>query len=142
MILYLDISALVPLLLAERTSGLCGELWDASDARVCVRVGYVEAAAALAAAERSGRISAAAHEQSRDLLDALWAQIDVMEVTDELMRSAAAISRDDALRGYDALHCAAGIAVGAAGAVVTTGDRELARAWQNHGLVVVDTREH
>jgi hypothetical protein len=37
----------------------------------------------------------------------LWAQIDVVEVGDVLVRQAAELAHRLALRGYDAVHCAA-----------------------------------
>ena len=55
MILYLDTSAFVPLLIAEPTSQTCGALWDAADRLATTRLTQVEAAAALAMAERLGR---------------------------------------------------------------------------------------
>lgn len=57
MILYVDTSALVPLLVDEPSTTVCGELWDGADSVTCVRLGYIEAVAALAMAERMGRVT-------------------------------------------------------------------------------------
>jgi uncharacterized protein len=72
LILYVDTSALVPLLISEPASGVCGELWDSADSLLTTRLSYIEAAAALAMAHRMGRISRADVEASRSVLDQLW----------------------------------------------------------------------
>lgn len=56
MIGYLDTSAIVALLVAEPGSAACRRFWDDADAVVTCRIAYVEAAAALAQAERTGRL--------------------------------------------------------------------------------------
>jgi len=48
LILYVDTSALVPLLISEAGSQVCGGLWDRADRVITARLTYVEAAAALA----------------------------------------------------------------------------------------------
>ena len=52
MIVYVDTSALVPLLINEPTSEACGEIWDSADSITVTRLAYIEAVAALAMAER------------------------------------------------------------------------------------------
>ncbi|MGL5928947.1 MAG: type II toxin-antitoxin system VapC family toxin, partial [Dermatophilaceae bacterium] len=64
MILYVDTSALVPLLVDEPSSVACGEMWDAADRVVVTRLAYVESCAALGRAQRLGRISRAQLDQA------------------------------------------------------------------------------
>ncbi len=140
MIVYFDTSAAVPLLVDDESgASVCRRAWAAADSVVTSRVLYVEAAAALARAERIGRLTAAAHDVARAGLDLIWEQIDVVEVTDSLVRRAAQVARDHSLRGFDALHCAAAQSVAGPGTVALAGDQALLVAWQAMGLEVVDT---
>ena len=139
MILYLDTSALVPLLVEEPSSRICGELWDAADSVTSVRLTYIEAAAALAMAERMGRISAEDEAAGRAILDELWTSVDVVEVDHDLLTAAARVARTHALRGYDATHCAAGIAIDDPEVVAASRDGRLLAAWRAAGLAVHDT---
>lgn len=134
MIAYFDTSALVPLLIDEPTSAACREMWDAADSVVSVRLAYVEASAALAAAERLGRISVAEHDGALDLLEDLWRDVDIIELNQELAENAAACARSYALRGYDAVHCAAGVMLDDDDLVAVAGDDALLGAWSKAGL--------
>ena len=106
MIVYLDTSAMVPLLIAEPTSVACRELWDSADTVATSQIEYAEVAAALAMAQRRKRITARQDTAALRLLDRLWAEVDVVAVDDNLVRRAARLARDHGLRGYHAVHCA------------------------------------
>ena len=80
MILYVDTSALVPLLIDEPASEACGELWDSADSVTVTRLAYIEAVAALAMAERMGRISTEGVNDGCVVLDELWQAVDVIEL--------------------------------------------------------------
>lgn len=134
MILYLDTSVLVPLLIDEPSSGRCGELWDDADRVTSTRLAYVEAVAALAQGARMDRLSAEEVGEGRAVLDALWSVIDIIEVDPQLMTSAADLSLAYGLRGYDATHCAAAIAVNDDQLVAAAGDRRLLAAWLAEGV--------
>lgn len=134
MILYVDTSALVPLLVREPSSGRCGEIWDDADAVTSVRLAYVEAVAAIAQAVRLHRISASTGAAGRAVLDELWSVVDIIEVDRTLMTSAADLSVAHGLRADDATHCAAAIAVNDDHLVAATGDRRLLAAWHAEGL--------
>jgi uncharacterized protein len=105
-IAYLDTSAVVPLLIAEAASDACRELWDSADTVATSQIAYVEAATALAMAQRLQRITARQDSAALRLLDRLWAEVDVVAIDDDLVRRAARLARDHGLRGYDAVHCA------------------------------------
>lgn len=139
MIVYFDTSALVPLIIEERASESSGELWDAADSLVAARITYVEAVAAMAAAERIGRISERQFIAGRGAFDDLWSQLHVVEIGPDLVRTAADLARTHGLRGYDATHCAAAISVDDPELVAASGDQQLLAAWRNEGLATRDT---
>ncbi len=139
MIVYIDTSALVPLLIDEPTSNACGELWDGADNVTCTRLAYIEAVAAVAMAERMGRISATKARDGRGVLDELWPVVDVIELDQELMSEAARLAVLHGLRGYDATHCAAAVAASDVELVAASGDTRLLAAWRAEGIAVRDT---
>lgn len=139
MILYLDTSAFVPLLIEEPTSQICGDLWDAADRVVTTRLTHIEAAAALAMAERLHRITGEQHDAGRERLDELWPQLDLVELDDHLMSAAAQAARSHSLRGYDAVHFAAALTVNDESLVAVAGDRALLDAWSVEDIAVIDT---
>lgn len=139
MILYLDTSALVPVLIEEPTSRACGELWDGADGVTATRLAYIEAVAALALAERMGRISEEQTRDGRSVLDDLWPAMDVIELDQALMFEAARLAVAHGLRGYDATHCAAAVAANDAELVAASGDSRLLAALQVEGVAVRDT---
>ncbi len=141
MIGYLHASALVPLLVAEPSSAACRRFWDAADVVVTSRLGYVETAAALAQARRLKRISIRTHQASLRALDALWAEIAVVEVDDRLVRDAAELARLHDLRGYDAVHCASARQLTTDDLVAAAGDRQLLQAWLALGVGTYDTNQ-
>ncbi|MGQ0573924.1 MAG: type II toxin-antitoxin system VapC family toxin [Pseudonocardia sp.] len=138
MIGYVDTSAFVPLLVDEPGTAACVEFWRTADAVVTTRLMYVEAAAALAQAVRAGRLGRGARRRALVKLDELWAEFDVIEVDEPLVRRAATLAEICGLRGYDAVHCAAAEQVGDADLVAATGDRRLVAAWQSLGVATFD----
>lgn len=139
MIVYVDTSALMPLLIDEPSSQVCGEIWDAADKVVCTRLGYVEAVAATAMAERVGRITTGEGLGARSTLDRLWSELEVIELGDWLMVKAARLAVRHGLRGYDATHCAAALTVSDGELVAASGDQRLLTAWRAEGVAVRDT---
>lgn len=139
MILYVDTSALVPLVINEVSSDACGELWDAAERVTTTRLAYIEATAALAMAQRLGRLSTDEAEEATESLRVLWLAIDTIEIDESLMLSAARLAQAHALRGYDATHCAAAAAIKDEQVVAASGDTRLLGAWRTEGLAVRDT---
>jgi predicted nucleic acid-binding protein len=138
-ILYVDTSALGPLLVDEPTSADCGELWDGADSVTSTRLAYIEAVAALSQAGRMGRIAAQTVRGARSVLDDLWPVVDVIELDQALMADAADLAVGHGLRGYDATHCAAAIAANDPELVAASGDARLLAAWRAEGVAVRDT---
>lgn len=124
MIAYFDTSMLVKLLVDDEAyRGEAERIWLEADHLVCAEVGYVETRAALAAARRGGRLDDADMRIAKDQFEALWEQINVVAVDTALVRTAGDIAELDGLRGYDAVHLAAAVAVRAT--VVASADRQL-----------------
>jgi predicted nucleic acid-binding protein len=98
----------------------------------------VEAAAALAQAERLGRLTPKDHAGSLTRLDDLWDQINVVEVDDVLIRQAAGLAARFGLRGYDAVHCASAEQLTDQDLVAATGDGQLLDAWNRLGVATFD----
>lgn len=141
MIGFLDTSAFVPLLVAEPSSSACRRFWNDSDDVAACRMMFVESAAALAKAAHGGRMTSAQHATGLDLLDRLWREVDVIDVDDALCRRAAALAARFALRGYDAVHCAAAEQIADPDLVAATGDRKLQSAWSGLGIATFDPNQ-
>lgn len=141
MIGYLDTSALIPLLVAEPSSIACRRFWDSADAVATSRLSYVEAAAALAQAARLNRLTVGEHQRCLRMLGDRWLELAVIEIDDELVRAAAKLAHRYALRGYDAMHCAAALQLADPELVAATGDRALLAAWSTAGLTTYDVNQ-
>ena len=136
MITYIDTSTLINLLIDEVGTTEAGLIWDEPDVLVSVRVGHVEARAALAAARRQRRISAEVLRAADDGLEVLWSQLSIVEIDEDLMRLASDLAVTYGLRGYDAVHLAGAHLVGAE--VFSSADRRLCAAASSCGFHVAN----
>ena len=134
MIAYFDTSALVPLVISEPTSSAAAKIWDAAGRVVATPLVYVEAHAALAHAQRLGRVTRAQLRSGLRALELLDQQLDRIELTHTLMRLAGGIAERHALRAYDAVHLAGALSVNDRDVVFATGDQRLAAAARAAGL--------
>ncbi|MCC6436517.1 MAG: type II toxin-antitoxin system VapC family toxin [Acidimicrobiales bacterium] len=133
MISYIDTSVLLKLLVNDEVGADAADrLWMESDFVVCVEIGYAEARAALAAVHRNSRLTTRSYRVAKGELEALWSQVDVVAVHADLVRTAGSLAESEMLRGYDAVHLAAGLASGAA--VFASADDRLLAAAQRNGL--------
>lgn len=139
MIAYFDTSAFVPLLLEEPGSKAAGRLWDEADHLVSVRLIYAEARAALAQAERMGRITPRQLPGLAKDADSLYAQIDRLDVDESLVRRAGDLAQQFALRGYDAMHLAGAERLRDPELVLVAGDGPLLNAATELALAVART---
>lgn len=137
--LYLDTSAIVPLLIAEASSERCRTLWQSADFVVSSSLTLVEAHAALARGARNGRLDASGHERAVTGLEALWRDLAAIPPTPEILGVAASVAATHALRGYDAVQCATALALASDDLIAVSGDRELLRAWSELGVATVST---
>ena len=136
MITYVDTSTLIKLLVAEPGSDRAGRIWDSADNLASVTLVVVESRGALASAERGGRITRSQHRRAKSALGGLVEQIDLVEVTLDIVMAASDIAEREGLRGYDAVHLAAAVFVGAD--VMSTADRDLAAAAQRLSMAIAD----
>lgn len=136
MIAYFDTSAIIPLIIDEASTSLCTRVWNESARIVSVRLLYAEARAALARAERLGRLTRPQLMRAIAELDSLVNEVDHIEVSAQLAYAAGELAQLHGLRGYDAVHLAAAIAVADRDLVLITGDGSLAAAAAAVGLSV------
>jgi uncharacterized protein len=138
-IAYFDTSAVVPLLVEDEPgSEVCLRVFLQAETVATVRLTFAEVCAALARAARLGRLTAEAHDGALAEFETVWTQMDVLDVDDDLVRRAGELARTHALRGYDAVHCAAGLRVRSAGTVGLAGDRQLLAAWRHEELQIIN----
>lgn len=136
MITYVDTSTLIKLIVDEEGSDRAELIWQSADSLASVRLVVVEARAALAAAARDKRLSADQLQASKAELADFVDDLHLVEVTEELIDDAAQRSESEALRGYDAVHLAAALFVGAA--ILTSADVALCEAAGRRGLHIAN----
>jgi len=108
---YLDASALVKLVLAERGTDVVEEIWvRAVDVYVSL-LGYTELRAAAAAAIRGGRVHASDVPATRERIEVIWDQVMGIEVDDRVVRAAGDLADRHRLRAADAIHLASAIRI-------------------------------
>jgi predicted nucleic acid-binding protein len=135
-ITYVDTSTLLKLLIDEEGSDRAELVWDTADTLASVSLIIVEAHAALAAATRGARLTTQQHKQAKDELSALTGDLHLAAVTDDLIALAANLADADDLRGYDAVHLAAALHLGAS--VLTSADEALCDAAGRNGMHVAN----
>ncbi len=128
LVVYFDTSALLKLVFVESGSDLAVELWDAADLRVSSQLVYPEARAVAAMAHRMERIDARALRSAVGTVDALYGELRVLGVDEELAQRAGELAERHGLRGYDAVHLASAISIRDDALVVATWDGDLADA--------------
>lgn len=136
MIAYFDTSAVIPLIISEPSSDRCNRVWNEASRVVSARLLYPEARAALAKAERMGRLTATQRVDAVVELETIMTEVDHIEVTEVLARVAGELAQAHGLLGYDAMHLAAASAVADSDVVLVTGDSDLANAANSLGIAV------
>lgn len=125
---YFDSSALVKLVIDEPGSEQAAQLWDGADAVLTSRVARPEVRAALAAADRSGRLVTGAHRQAKGYWEELRRALRLVELTPELETAAADLAELHALSGFEAIHLASALTIAQAPVVMATWDGRLHQA--------------
>ncbi|HKF18246.1 MAG TPA: type II toxin-antitoxin system VapC family toxin [Candidatus Dormibacteraeota bacterium] len=138
MIVYFDTSAFLKLVVAEPGSVIAVRAWTDADQVAACRLLYPEARAGLAQARRMGRLPARSLGASRRTLEALWADVEVVEITPQVAQAAGDAAEQQGLRGYDAVHLVSALHTNAD--VLVCADTDLLRAAHACGLAVVDAR--
>lgn len=140
MIAYFDTSSVIPLIIEEPSSDICTRVWNDASRIMSIRLLYPEGRAALARAERMGRITRAQLAAAVAALDSIIEEIDHIEVTSELAHAAGELAQSHGLRGYDAVHLAAATAAADHDLVFATGDAALATSATSLGIAVAMTK--
>lgn len=136
MIAYFDTSAVVPLIINEAATDHCNRVWNDSSRVVSVRLLYPEARAALGRAHRMNRLTRRQLTAANSELDTVVTEVDHIELTADLARTAGELAQAHGLRGYDAVHLAAAQSIADDDLVLVTGDVDLAAAAQSVGIAV------
>lgn len=136
MITYVDTSTLIKLIIDEEGSDRAELIWESADSVASVSLVVVEARAALAAAVRGDRLSSEQLHDARTELAAFVDDLHLVDVTENLIESAARLAESESLRGYDAVHLASALLVDAA--VLTSADRDLCEAAERQGLHIAN----
>jgi uncharacterized protein len=100
---YFDSSALVKLVIDEHGSEDAALLWDGADSVITSRVAHPEVRAALAAAQRDGRLDEEGHRQAKADGDERHQAPRLVEVNSQLEDEAGDPAEEHALSGFDAI---------------------------------------
>lgn len=138
MILYLDTSALVKLFVEEAHSAEVRTAARLAGTCATSRVAYVEFLSALARREREG-LDVNTAQGIRDIFEAKWSDLILVEVSRSITVRAAGLARVHALRAYDAVHlaCAQEIQETARDMVFACFDERLNQAANAQGMRVL-----
>jgi predicted nucleic acid-binding protein len=115
---------------------LAAELWGKPHPAASSILAYPEGRAALAAAQRLGRLEKAAHKKALVAFEELYAELVTIGIDEELARGAGEHAEQLGLRGSDAVHLATARELGDEETVLVTWDRDLAQAAERVGLGV------
>jgi uncharacterized protein len=127
---YFDTSAFVPMFVEEAGSEASLELWRSATTIASTRLLFVEAMSALA------RRRSTDDEVAK--VDHYWEEVQILELDEQLMEMAGAAALEFGLRGFDAVHCAAGASLGTESVVLASADQRLLRAWRSLGCATFD----
>jgi uncharacterized protein len=119
----------------EQGSDAAGELWGAPLRAASSILAYPEGRAALAGARRGRRLSPRAYKQAREEFESLHRELLLVGIDGPLTRHAGELAEEHDLRGYDAVHLASALALGADTTLVTW-DGDLKRAAARTGCAV------
>jgi len=138
-ILYLDTTALAKLFVVEPGAESLGRAVAQAAAVATHLIAYAEMRATFSRAVRMGRVEGAALPALIIEFERRWASIEVLAVTEPLVRRAGDLAERHGLRGYDSVHLAAVLALRelvGSGAEVRFGvfDSKLREAALVHGL--------
>jgi len=142
LIAYFDTSALINIVLEEDGSQLATELWSRSSSRIANSLVYPDGRAALAAAQRAGRIDERAQRTAAQDLETACTAMALIGVDWVLAQRAGEIAERYALRGYDAVHLATALDAQDPDLLLVTWDRDLTLAAATAGLAVIPRRLH
>jgi predicted nucleic acid-binding protein len=144
-ILFVESSSMVKLYVEEADSEFVGSVVAEADRVAASWAAYVEVRAALAAARRAGRVTAADYRVAVGAFDADWERYARVEVSASIVRLAGDLAERHGLRGYDAVHLASAARLRDLvdeGLVVLTHDADLRTAVESEGLSLISLDAH
>ena len=139
MILYLETSDLVKLYALEPDSNEIAGRVQAADIVATSILSYAEARAALSRKFREKGIDKNEYERVKNELETDWEHYFVINLNNNLVKSAGDLTEKHALRGFDALHLASALEIKRLTSLPVTfssSDARLRSAAQEEGLVM------
>ena len=139
MILYLETSDLVKLYAEESDSNVISGRVQAADIVATSILSYAEARAALSRKSREKGIDEKEYQRVKTELDMDWEHYFILNLTNDLVKSAGDLAEKHALRGFDALHLASAVAINRLTSLPVTfssSDARLRSAAQDEGLTM------
>jgi uncharacterized protein len=121
--------------ISEEGSELASELWATPHPAISSILSYPEGRAALAAARRGARLTAAAHARALENFESLQDELSLIGIDVQLAREAGELAEKSALRGYDAVHLASALSAGDAVTLVSW-DEDLRLAAARNGCAL------
>jgi predicted nucleic acid-binding protein len=135
---YFDTSAIIPLLLDERTSPAAERLWVEADRAMSSQLLYAEARAAIARAHRRDRVNPNQRERAVGELHRLIDEIDLIDISDPVVRHAGELADRLALRAYDAMHLSSADLIASSDLIFASGDKPLLQAAEMLGVATAN----
>jgi predicted nucleic acid-binding protein len=139
MILYLETSDLVKLYAEEPDSNEIAGRVQAADIVATSILSYAEARAALSRKFREKGIDKNEYKRVKNELETDWEHYFVLNLNNNLVKSAGDLAEKHALRGFDALHLASALEIKRLTSLPVTfssSDARLRAAAQDEGLVM------
>lgn len=115
---------------------MAAELRESDQALASNVLFYPEGRAALAAAQRSRRLTYEGHRRSLASFEQLRRELVILGVDEALAEHAGELAAELGLRGYDAVHLASALSLGPQTTSLVTWDRDLSDAAAEMGLAV------
>jgi len=125
----------------ETGSSLAVKLWNSAYPVASSILLYPEARAALAAAQRAGRLTEKTYPRVVAEFEEKYEELVAVGVDQVIARSAGSQAESFGLRGYDAVHLATALDLGGEEVALITWDNDLNQAAQSLGLVVAGSFE-
>jgi predicted nucleic acid-binding protein len=110
-ILYLDTSSLVKLYVEDGDSDRVLELVESGELTATSIVAYAEARAAFARRHRENALNTREYRRLVSSLNEDWENYLIVQVQDEIVRTAGELAEKHGLRGFDAIHLASAMAL-------------------------------
>lgn len=124
------------LVVEEAGSSLAVRLWNSAYPVASSILLYPEARAALAAAQRAGRLTGEVYPRVVAEFEEKYGELAAVGVDEGIARSAGSQAESFGLRGYDAVHLATALGLGEEEVALITWDDDLNQAAESVGLAV------